>query len=319
MNNSRFGNLLRASLGLSMLFGTAVAEAGSWQKDVAIGGFDKVHVYTPDTTSPIGSGRSLLVLLHGCVQPIDNYLGANLESAADEFGMVIAVPDAANKAGFSCWSYWQGERSRTAGDYKNLINLAKALGADKQQNIDPNQVYIAGVSSGAVFANTTACLAPDIFAGVGVSAGPSIGTSPKGAIGFCEAADVAPRCETYAGPHKQHFATQIASIAHGDADTTVAPCYNAQNAEGMAGVYGVAQVAETSTYREGDRSARQTLWQDGRVSMLWLKGVGHAWAGGEGAEGKFISADGVNYARYLGKYFSENNQRASTDAESPAN
>ena len=145
---------------------------------------------------------------------------------------------------------------------------------------------------------------------MGISAGPSIGTSAKGAIGFCEAADVAERCETYAGTYKSHFATQIASIAHGDADKTVDPCYNQQNAQGMAGVYGVKQEAETNTYREGNRTASETLWEDGRVSMLWLEGVGHAWAGGEGAEGGYISADGVSYARYLGKYFTENNKRA---------
>ncbi|MBY6192106.1 PHB depolymerase family esterase [Microbulbifer agarilyticus] len=309
MNISSLGKYLAAPFGLSLLLSAGNATAGAWQKDVAIGGFESVHVYTPETTSPIGHGRALLVLLHGCVQPIDNYLGANLERAADEFGMVIALPDAANKAGFSCWSYWQGDRSRTAGDYKNLIELATTLSGDGEHGIDPNQVYIAGVSSGAVFANTTACLAPDVFAGMGISAGPSIGTSPKGALGFCETADVANRCATYAGEFKNHFATQITSVAHGTEDATVDHCYNAQNAEGMAEVYGVKKIQGTNTYTEGERTASETLWEDGRVSMVWLNDVGHAWAGGEGAEGRFISADGVSYARYLGKYFSENNQR----------
>ncbi|GAB2528510.1 extracellular catalytic domain type 1 short-chain-length polyhydroxyalkanoate depolymerase [Microbulbifer agarilyticus] len=308
MNIPSLRKYLAAPLGLSLLLsGNAIA--GTWQKDVAIGGFENVHIYTPATTSPIGNGRALLVLLHGCVQPIDNYLDANLERAADEFGMVIALPDAANKAGFSCWSYWQGDRSRTAGDYKNLIELATSLSSDSDQGIDPNQVYIAGISSGAVFANTTACLAPDVFAGMGISAGPSIGTSPKGALGFCETADVASRCATYAGEFQAHFATQITSVAHGTEDTTVNHCYNAQNAEGMADLYGVEKTPGTNTYTEGERTASETLWEGGRVSMVWLDNVGHAWAGGEGAEGRFISADGVSYARYLGKYFSENNQR----------
>ena len=95
--------------------------AGSWQQNVTIAGFNNVHIYTPDSNSSIGTGKSLLIVLHGCVQPINNFLTAKLEDAAEAHGIVIAVPDAMNKAGYSCWSYWQGAVSRTSGDYKNLI------------------------------------------------------------------------------------------------------------------------------------------------------------------------------------------------------
>ncbi|WP_236250343.1 PHB depolymerase family esterase [Microbulbifer sp. ALW1] len=294
---------------LSTLFAMA-ASAGSWQQSQSIGGFSSVHVYTPDSVSPIGNGKALLIVLHGCVQPTDNFLTANLEEAAEQYGLVVAVPDAMNKAGYSCWSYWQGTKSRSAGDYKNLISLANTMSGDASRNIDPDQVYIAGLSSGAAFANTTACLAPDVFAGMGISAGPSIGTSSNGALGPCEQADVTTRCNTYAGSYQNHFSTQIASIAHGDADTTVNQCYNAQNSDGMAGVYGVAKLSGTNTISEsGNLTAEETLWQDGRVSMLWLNDVPHAWSGGTGATGGYISANSINYASYLGQYFAANNKR----------
>ena len=309
MNTIKQRKLLGAGLGLSMIFGATAADAGSWQQNVAIGGFNKVHIYTPDSTSPIGNGKSLLVVLHGCTQSIDAYLTANLEQAAETYGMVVAVPDAVNKAGFSCWSYWQGTRSRNAGDYKNLVDLANTMSGDPNRGIDPDQVYIAGLSSGAAFANTTACIAPDVFAGMGISAGPSIGTSSSGAIGSCETANVTSRCNSYAGSYASHFDTQIASIAHGTNDTTVDACYNTQNAEGMAGVYNVNQLPGTNTYSDGGRSANETLWQDGRVSMLWLNGVDHAWSGGQGASGSYVSGAGINYANYLGQYFVDNNKR----------
>ncbi|SHG22423.1 esterase, PHB depolymerase family [Microbulbifer donghaiensis] len=305
----RRGPLRCLLLGAVALCVAATGHAGSWQKNVALGGFNNVHIYTPDSSSAIGDGKALLIVLHGCVQPIDNYLTANLEDAAEEFGMVVAVPEAMNKAGYSCWSYWEGTRSRTAGDYKNLINLANTMSADTSRGIDSDQVYIAGLSSGASFANTTACLAPDVFAGMGISAGPSIGTSSNGALGPCETADVASRCNAYAGSYGSHFATQIASIAHGDADTTVNQCYNEQNANGMAGVYGVGQLAGTNTISDGSRTAEETLWADGRVSMLWLNGVDHSWSGGEGASGGYISSAGINYARYLGQHFRDHNKR----------
>ena len=291
------------------LFTSLGVNAGSWQQNVAVGGFNNVHIYTPDTQSPIGQGRALLVVLHGCTQSINAYLTANLEEAAENYGMVIAVPDAMNKAGFSCWSYWQGVKSRTAGDYANLVSLANTLTATTSYGIDADQVYIAGLSSGAAFANTTACLAPDVFAGMGISAGPSIGTSSSGAIGSCEYADVTTRCQQYAGSYSASFNDQITSIAHGDADTTVDTCYNRQNAEGMAGVYGVTEQPGSTIIGAGSRTAEEILWQDGRVSMLWLNGVDHAWSGGAGASGSYINGSGINYANYLGQFFVDNNKR----------
>ena len=296
------GTLLSATLALP-------AQAGSWQQNVTVGNFNKVHVYTPDSLSPIGQGRSLLVVLHGCTQSIDAYLSANLEDAAESYGMVIAVPDAMNKAGFGCWSYWQGTKSRSAGDYANILSLVSSMKANSGYAINEDQVYVAGLSSGAAFANTTACIAPDVFAGVGVSAGPSIGTSSSGAIGNCEYANVAQRCQQYAGSYSGSLDDQIASIAHGDADTTVDTCYNRQNAEGMAGAYGVSELPGSNLLGSGSRTAEGYLWEEGRGSMVWLNGVDHSWSGGAGASGSYVSGTGINYAMYLGEYFSENNKR----------
>ena len=292
--------------------------AGSWQQNVSIGGFNNVHIYTPDTQSSIGNGHSLMLVLHGCVQPINNYLTAKLEDAAEAHGMVIAVPDAMNKAGYSCWSYWQGAINRSSGDYKNLINLANTLSADATRNIDPKQVYIAGLSSGAAMAAQTACVAPDVFAGVAPSAGPTIGTSSSGAISTCETVSentFVSRCESYAGSYKDHFATQIAAIGHGTADTTVNTCYNKQNADGFAALYGVNQLSGTTTISDdATRTAEQSLWQDNRVAMLWFNNLDHSWSGGQGASGDYVAANSINFATYLGEYFAANNKRVDRNA-----
>ncbi|MDT0603870.1 extracellular catalytic domain type 1 short-chain-length polyhydroxyalkanoate depolymerase [Thalassotalea castellviae] len=287
--------------------------AGSWQQNVNIGGFNTVHIYTPDSLSPVGDGKSLLIVLHGCVQPINNYLTAQLESAAESYGMVVAIPDAMNKAGYSCWSYWQGAVSRTSGDYKNLINLANTMSGDATRNIDAQQVYIAGLSSGAAMSAQTACLAPDVFSGVAPSAGPTIGTSSNGAISTCET--VSPntfksRCEGYAGSAASHLNTQIAVIGHGTADTTVNTCYNQQNANGFAAVYGETQLAGTTNISEGaGHTASESLWTNNRISMLWFDNLDHSWSGGVGASGDYIASTSINFATYLGNFFAQNNQR----------
>ncbi|WP_394202901.1 PHB depolymerase family esterase [Shewanella waksmanii] len=303
---------------LIICFLAPMSYAGSWQQNVAIGGFNQVHIYTPDSNSTVGQGKALMLVLHGCVQPINNYLTANLEQAAEAHGMVIAVPDAMSKAGYSCWSYWQGSISRNAGDYKNLINLANTLVADSSRNIDADQVYIAGLSSGAAMAAQTACVAPDIFAGVAPSAGPTIGTSSSGAISTCEsvaASTFKSRCNSYAGSYQSHLATQIAAVAHGDADTTVNTCYNQQNANGYAAVYGVNALSGTATISEaGGRSATESLWSNGRVSMLWLHNLDHSWSGGAGASGDYVADDSINFADYLGRFFATNNQRVNRNS-----
>lgn len=312
MTKQKFILCIRLSIFFILLCIAVFSQAGSWQFNVSKGGFNNVHIYTPDTQSTIGSGRALLIVLHGCVQPIDNFKTANLEVAAETYGMVIAVPDAMNKAGFSCWSYWQGAKSRNSGDYRNLINLAIIMTSEPEYDIDADQVYISGMSSGASFANTTACLAPDIFAGMGISAGPSIGTSASGALNAFEVAPVRVRCLAYAAGYSDFLNSQIASLAHGDADTTVDLRYNRQNANGMAEVYGVSELNGPNTISEGmNRNAQETRWQDGRVTMLWFNSIEHAWSGGESATGGFISGASINYASYLGNFFMENNKRVS--------
>ncbi len=306
------------SLTLALLL-TAGAAFGDWSLNERKGGFNAVNIYTPETVSPIGNGRSLLIILHGCTHPISDFIstgsqtGAQLEDPSEEYGMVVAVPDAANKEGFSCWGYWTSQ-NRNVGDYANLIDLVDEMTGDSNYNIDPNQVYVAGLSSGASFANTIACLAPDVFAGVGVSAGPTIGTSANDAIGGY--GNVPPstfkaRCEGYAGSNRSFLQTQVASIGHGDADTLVSTQYNRQNAEGMAAVYGVSELSTTRVIEETPgHTAQEFMWEDGRVSMLWFNGLPHDWSGGQGANGgSYIDSQSINYARYLGEFFSTYNNR----------
>lgn len=310
----QYFSILYLSAVLPFVYSSHVT-AGSWQQNTTIGGFNNVHIYTPDSQSPIGTGQSLLIVLHGCVQPIGNYLTAQLETAAELYGMVIAVPDAMNKAGFSCWSYWSGTKSRNSGDYKNLIDLANTMKNDPQRGIDPSQIYLAGLSSGAAFSSTTGCVAPDIFSGVATSAGPTIGTSSSGALNTCEVVSsntFKSRCESYAGGFQSHFSTQLAVIAQAHNDPTVDDCYNQQNANGYAKLYGdLAQVPGSTTVSDNNgKSAEQILFKDNRVAMLWFDaGVGHAWSGGLNASGGYISDGAINFASFLGKHFSENNLR----------
>ncbi len=306
-------DILAFGAGIATLVFSLSSNAGtaSWSTE-SLGGFNQVHIYEPTVQSPIGDGKSLLIVLHGCTQSIDSFRTANLEDAADQYGMVIAVPDAMNKVGYSCWDYWEGEKSRTAGDYKNIISLAQDLRDDSAYDIDPDQIYITGLSSGGTFAMTVGCLAPDIFAGMGVMASYSAGTSP-GPVYTIEPGpiEVAARCQGYAGSYASYFDTQITNAAYGTEDYTVPQEYGPQNAAAMAIIYGVSEESViSSTY--GASNVVETKWTNGRVTMLEMGGVDHAWPGGAGASGNYIDDSSINYGVYLAQYFAENNARVDT-------
>lgn len=296
---------------LALTLSTTSAFAASWNEE-SHAGFSSVHMYVPTSQSPVGEGRALMINLHGCAQANTELKGANWDKVADQWGMVVALPYAEDMAGMSCWGYWVETEAgtkptRNTKDYARLINLAKELINDTSLNIDPKQVYISGLSSGATFANFVACLAPDVFAGVGTQAGPSIGTSSSGAISAFEKTDVAANCLALAGSNSDHFKTQIASFSRGSNDSLVSPQYLPQNVEGFAKIYGVS-VSGKDEVSENGSTADITNYGT-RLSSVVLNGDGHAWSGGQGASGAYVGSGSVNYGMYLAEFFANNNKR----------
>ena len=301
--------LLALSLGIVTALISITATAGTWEQISFTGGLRTAYIYNPVTTSPIGDGKALFVVLRGCIQPASNYKTANLDKVADEYGMVIVAADPNNSAGADCWGYWSGMRSRSSGDYKAVIATTEAIIADAKYDIDPNQIYIGGLSSGGAFAMTVGCLAPDIYAGMALDAAPSAGTGMGGAFSHEGTPESVKRsCESFAGNYKSYFATQITTTAYGTSDGIVPKTYGLQNAQAMALIYGVNQTDEQNKVH-GRNDVTESTWEDGRVSMVVLDNVGHAWPGGSGASGSYIDGSSSNYGQYMAEFFTANNMR----------
>ncbi|MCP4258131.1 MAG: PHB depolymerase family esterase [Planctomycetes bacterium] len=304
-------NLFVIAAGILLLF-TGVVHAGTWSEGSA-GGFSQVYIYTPDSVSQIGSGRSLLVVLHGCAQTNEDMKSAKWESAAEKYGVAVAIPEAMYKEGFQCWGYWTHPKNRNSKDYKNIRKLVEELLARSSMNIDPNQVYIAGLSSGGAFAMTAGCMMPDMFAGMGLDAAPSVGTDASCSVGRqCGTVNsIVQACRQLAESYHSYFDTQITSTAYGTGDYTVNQGYALQNAEAMAKIYEAQKEPGEEVFHEG-AGGTITKWsiQDvAGVSMAKVNGAGHAWPGGPGASGGFIDGSGFNYGVYLVGFSTENNRR----------
>ncbi len=319
---NRLAPLLLVSVVLGLTYRPSPADADGVWSTRTVGGMT-TYVYTPATAGVVGAGRGLLLALHGCSQQASVFrdLG-NWAGAAEAYGMVVAVPAAPNGGVLlGCWDYYGGNHTRTQGHAGALLGLAANLTADPGLDVDPAQVYVAGLSSGAGMAMVMGCLAPDVFAGVGIDAGPTVGTTSSqiGKVATTQQAASA-LCKGLAGANSPAFATQLTSVLAGTGDYIVAQGYADLNAAVMAQLYattGTASfpVADLEGYQPAGTGA---LWTDAagpRVSKISATALAHAWptGTGPGADKSYVSPKQLNYAWYLADFFSANNRRVCSD------
>lgn len=288
---------------------------GSWTTRPSLAGME-VHLYTPATTTANGE-RALMVALHGCAQSNevvrDNW---SWQDEADEYGMVIAAPMAPGGGVIAgCWDYYGANhgRVRPGRHDDNLIDLAQALLADDALSIDPGQVYVSGLSSGGGQTFVMGCVAPEIFAGIGINAGPAVGTSSSqiGSVATT-AGQAAGVCQSFANDgNAGAFDTQLTSVVHGTADYIVAPGYADVAAQAMADIYRVGRDGGTTAIPGG---GTETTWSDSRgvrVQKIIVDGLDHAWpAGPDSSGGAYTNHTSVDYPAVLTAFLFENNRRA---------
>ncbi len=317
---------------------SAVVDAGSWRnngQETDIGGLD-TFVYVPTSAPALDGKRALMVSMHGCSQPNNDFkAGAGWPPVADQYGMVIALPQAAGEGSYGwigCWNFHTGmSSSRNSSDQKYLIDMVNELLADSSLNIDPKQVYLTGLSSGAGMTNQMGCLAPDIFAGVGVNAGPAPGSDGASsdlsnpAISVSKGESNCEQLSTKNGNYKSYLYTQLHNEVHGTEDGSVSPAHAHRNADIAVAVYnddtsisqcGTGTIPGAQSGNHGDL----TVWCDAdgeRVSKILVNGMGHAWPAGNNSSGggNYIDHAHINYPEWITAWFFENNRRV--DGEPP--
>lgn len=278
-----------------------------------------VKLYVPATAPALADKRALMINLHGCVQTASTLASAGTwQAVADAYGMVVAAPDAPNGGVLlGCWDYYDASHSRSnpSRHDDNLLQLAQSLLARGDLNLDKDQLYISGLSSGGGETTVMGCLAPDVFAGVGINAGPTVGTTSGqiGSVAVSKSQGVQ-TCRNFAGSPGAAFQTQVASVIYGRNDTTVAPGYNVLNAGIMAEIYGAGTTGQFSlSGLAGNNTVGSgTLYSDAegpRVSLIQNTGMGHNWPAGGGPGGSYVTTNSINYPAYITDFFFENNRR----------
>ena len=136
----------------------------------------------------------LVVMLHGCTQNPDDFAaGTGMNEAALKRGFYVLYPAQTQHANSSrCWNWFKhNHQKRGRGEPALLAGMTRDVMS--RYNIDPQRVYVAGLSAGGAMAAILGDAYPDLFAAVGVHSGLPTGS----------ATDVQPALGDDAGPARR--------------------------------------------------------------------------------------------------------------------
>jgi poly(hydroxyalkanoate) depolymerase family esterase len=255
-----------------------------------------------------GQALPLVIMLHGGTQTPDDFAtGTRMNVIAEEQTCLVvypAQPSSANPA--KCWNWFRvtdqrrghGEPSLVAGITRQVMN---------DYSVDPQRVYIGGLSAGAAAAAVMGATYPDLYAAIGVHSGLACGAADDliSAFAAMRQGDLGYSSET-----GETFAVlgdgPVPTIVfHGDRDTIVHP----RNADHV-----IARSMRTMNWQKkvhrgqvpGGHAYTCTIHTDasGRAILeQWcIHGAGHAWSGGSPA-GSYTDPRGPDAAREMLRFF----------------
>jgi len=183
-----------------------------------------------------------------------------------------------------CWNWFlERNQSRDGGEPAEIIALVDNIIA--RHPIDPQRVFVAGLSAGGAMAAILAEQAPDRFAAVGIMAGVPLHASRDVAGAYAAMrGDIAPAAVKALQRNSlptRDFARLRVTAWTGTVDRTVAPANAATVAHQFLSLLEIDPAAVTVEH-SGD--AEITRWRDAggqvRVEVWRVAQMGHAWSGG---------------------------------------
>jgi poly(hydroxyalkanoate) depolymerase family esterase len=241
----------------------------------------------------------LVVMLHGCTQdPVDFAKGTQMNQLAEEMHCLVVYPAQSKQANAQrCWNWFSAiDQTRDQGEPSIIAGITREVMASHQ--VDPGQVYVAGLSAGGAMATIMGTLYPELYAAVGVHSG----------LPFASAHDLPSALAAMKGkfgrPQAQGKSIPII-VFHGDKDTTVHPA-NGDELIARGTQHGAKEIViEPGRVPDGHaytRTVHQRADGTPQAEQWLIHGAGHAWSGGS-ARGSYTDAKGPDASREMMRFF----------------
>jgi poly(hydroxyalkanoate) depolymerase family esterase len=260
-----------------------------------------------------GQPLPLIVMLHGCTQsPEDFAAGTRMNFIAEEQTCFVVYPaqrSDANQA--KCWNWFRAaDQQRGKGEPSLIAGITRQIMRD--YSVDPNRVYVGGLSAGAAAAAIMGVTYNDLYAAIGVHSGLACGAAtdlPSAFVAMRQGGGSDDRVVLSGGPSVPTI------VFHGDRDTTVHPNNGGQILE--------QSIRTTNTQKKvhrgqvpGGHAFTRTILSDGSgrgILEHWnIHGAGHAWSGGSPL-GSYTDARGPDATREMLRFFLEHSLPQQSD------
>jgi poly(hydroxyalkanoate) depolymerase family esterase len=316
------------SLATIGFWGTARAASGTFQSFTFNGatGSRPYMVYTPAGYST-SERVPLIVMLHGCTQsPTDFANGTQMNPLADQRRFIVAYPQQTSAANSSsCWNWFlPADQQRGSGEPAIIAGITQeVMGRTASWNVDPDRVYVAGMSAGAAMAVIMGAAYPDVYAAMGEHSGLEYGAATDVNSALTAQRNGGPSPQTQGQAAFQAMGSQARVVPviafQGTADFTVQPVNGDQVTQqwmatdrlASGGSY-AASFGSPATAVNGQVSGSQGRaftvrgWTDSaghEVQEYWtVTGMGHAWSGGSTA-GSFTDPNGPSASQNMLAFF----------------
>ena len=251
-----------------------------------------------------GQPLPLVVMLHGCTQsPEDFAAGTRMNFIAEEQTCFVVYPAQRSEANQAkCWNWFRtADQRRGKGEPSLIAGITRKVMRD--YSVDPNRVYVGGLSAGAAAAAVMGATYSDLYAAIGVHSGLACGAAIDLPSAFVAMRQGGGSNEVILGE-----GSPVPTIVfHGDRDTTVHPNNGDQILE--------QSVRTTSTQKKvhrgrvpGGHAYTRTIHTDASgcgIFEHWnIHGAGHAWSGGSSA-GSYTDPRGPDATREMLRFFLE--------------
>jgi poly(hydroxyalkanoate) depolymerase family esterase len=247
-------------------------------------------------------GRSvpLLVMLHGCTQtPEDFAAGTRMNDVAEAHTCLVLYPAQIKAANSSrCWNWFNtDDQQADRGEPLLIAGMTRQIMNDYV--VDPQRVFVAGLSAGGAAALIMGATYPDLYAAAGIHSG----------LPYRSANDAASAFAAMRGGGR-HFKVVLEKslptiVFHGDGDSTVNPG-NAdavvQQVTAGLGLDAKRYATASNSKRGYDRIVYADRTGKSFVEQWTIHGSGHAWSGGS-PEGSFTDPAGPDASEEMMRFF----------------